>query len=103
MHILSKRWLPLVIATTAALALWALAAAHSYAWQAIWLPAAVAAAAWPRARARSRRHLADGASCPCSTDWGSSSSKRSARLTQPAATEPEADDAPGLVLLASSR
>jgi hypothetical protein len=50
MHILAKRWLPLAIATSAALALWALAAAHGNAWQAIWLPAAVAGAAWPRDR-----------------------------------------------------
>ena len=50
MHILSKRWLPLVIATTAALVLWALAAAHGDAWQTIWLPPAVAGTAWPRDR-----------------------------------------------------
>jgi hypothetical protein len=49
-HILAKGWLPLAIATSAALALWALAAAHGYAWQTIWLPAAVAGAAWPRDR-----------------------------------------------------
>jgi hypothetical protein len=50
MHILGKGWLPLAIATSAALALCALAAAHGYAWQTIWLPAAVAGAAWPRDR-----------------------------------------------------
>ena len=45
-----NRWLPLVLTTGAALALWALAAANGYAWQLIWLPAAVAGAAWPRHR-----------------------------------------------------
>jgi hypothetical protein len=50
MHILANRWLPLAIATSAALALWALAVAHGYAWQTILLPAAVAGAAWPRDR-----------------------------------------------------
>lgn len=50
MHIVGKRWRPLAIATSAALVLWGLAAAHGYAWQTIWLPAAVAAAAWPRDR-----------------------------------------------------
>ena len=54
MRILAKRWLPLAIATSAALALWALAAAHGYAWQTIWLPAAVAGAAWPRDRTLTR-------------------------------------------------
>jgi hypothetical protein len=50
MHIRGKRWLPLVIATSTALALWAVAAAHGYGWQTLWLPAAVAGAAWPRER-----------------------------------------------------
>lgn len=50
MHILIKRWLPLSITSGAALALWALAAARGYAWETIWLPAAVAGAAWPRDR-----------------------------------------------------
>ena len=45
---LGNRWLPLAFTTGAALALWALAAANCYAWQLIWLPAAVAGAAWPR-------------------------------------------------------
>ena len=49
---LGNRWLPLGIATGAALALWALAAAKGYAWQLIWLPAAVAGAAWPRHHTR---------------------------------------------------
>jgi hypothetical protein len=40
------RWIP-VACTFAALVLWALAAAHGYGWQMIWLPAAVAGAAWP--------------------------------------------------------
>jgi hypothetical protein len=38
----------LVVGTSAALALWALAAVHGYAWEMIWLPAVVAGAAWPR-------------------------------------------------------
>ena len=49
---LGNRWLPLAFTTGAALALWALAAANGYAWQLIWLPAAVAGAAWPRHRTR---------------------------------------------------
>lgn len=40
-----NRCLPLVC-TCASLGLWALAASHGYAWQMIWLPAAVAGAAW---------------------------------------------------------
>jgi hypothetical protein len=48
MHVRNNRWLPLVCTTTAALALWALAAARGHGWPMIWLPAAVAAAAWPR-------------------------------------------------------
>lgn len=45
----NNRWLPLLGASSA-LALWALAAARGYAWQTLWLPAAVAGAAWPRRR-----------------------------------------------------
>jgi hypothetical protein len=41
-------WLPFSVVTGAALALWGLAAAHGYGWLTIWLPAAVAGAAWPR-------------------------------------------------------
>ena len=48
MRIHGNRWLLLALSTSAALALWALGAAHGYAWQMIWLPAAVAGAAWPR-------------------------------------------------------
>ena len=51
-RVLGNRWLPLAFTTGAALALWALAAANGYAWQLIWLPAAVAGAAWPRHRTR---------------------------------------------------
>ena len=53
---LGSRWLPLAFTTSAALPLWALAAAHGYAWQMIWLPAAVAGAAWPRDRQRTLDH-----------------------------------------------
>ena len=56
MHLLAKRWLPLALATSAALALWALAAEHGYAWETIWLPAAVAGAAWPSNRTLTRLH-----------------------------------------------
>jgi len=49
MHTVGKRWLPHAVATSAALAVWAVAAAHGDGWQTIWLPAAVAGAAWPRA------------------------------------------------------
>jgi hypothetical protein len=41
-----------VACTCAALALWALATAHGYGWQMIWLPAAVAGAAWPHHHTR---------------------------------------------------
>jgi hypothetical protein len=44
MWILGNRWLPLALTTSAALGIWAIAAAHGYAWQMIWLPAAVAGA-----------------------------------------------------------
>lgn len=50
MHIRNNRWLPLVLSSSAALGLWTLAAARGYGWQMVWLPAAVAGAAWPRAR-----------------------------------------------------
>jgi hypothetical protein len=50
--VFGNRWLPLALSTGAALALWALAAANGYAWQLIWLPAAVAGAAWPRHHTR---------------------------------------------------
>jgi hypothetical protein len=44
----SHRWVPFGVLTGAALGLWILAAAHGYAWEMIWLPAAIAGAAWPR-------------------------------------------------------
>jgi hypothetical protein len=56
MHVLANRWLPLAVSTSATLALWALAAAHGYGWQMLWLPAAVAGAAWPRHRKRALNH-----------------------------------------------
>jgi hypothetical protein len=49
---LVHRWLPFAVATVTALALWGLAAAHGYGWAMIWLPAAVAGAAWPRREGR---------------------------------------------------
>jgi hypothetical protein len=58
MHVRNNRSLPLVFTTTAALALWALAATHGDGWQMIWLPAAVAGAAWPR------RDTSTFANCP---------------------------------------
>ena len=48
MQVLKKRWAPLILASGLALLTYALAATHGYAWQMIWLPAAVAGAAWPR-------------------------------------------------------
>lgn len=48
-----NRWF--YFATATALAVWALAALHGYAWQTIWLPAAVAGAAWPRRTTRTLR------------------------------------------------
>jgi hypothetical protein len=57
MRVLGNRWLPLALTTSAALGIWALAVAHGYGWQMIWLPAAVAgAAAWPRDRKRPPGH-----------------------------------------------
>jgi hypothetical protein len=53
---LGNRWLPLAFTTGTAVALWALAAAHGYGWQMIWLPAAVAGVAWPRDRKRTLDH-----------------------------------------------
>jgi hypothetical protein len=52
MFVRENRWLPLVLTTAPALTLWALAAARGYAWEMLWLPAAVAGAAWPRGRTR---------------------------------------------------
>jgi hypothetical protein len=49
---LNKRRRQFASATAAALALWGLAAVHGYAWQLIWLPAAVAATTWPMQRTR---------------------------------------------------
>jgi hypothetical protein len=54
-RLLGNHWLP-VACTSAALALWTLAAVHGYAWQMIWLPAAVAGAAWPHHRTRMLGH-----------------------------------------------
>jgi hypothetical protein len=53
---LGNRWLPLAFTTGTAVALLALAAAHGYGWQMIWLPAAVAGVAWPRDRKRTLDH-----------------------------------------------
>jgi hypothetical protein len=55
MHIV-PRWLPFAVATGGALALWGLAAAHGYGWAMVWLPAAVAGAAWPRTDASKVSH-----------------------------------------------
>jgi hypothetical protein len=67
MRVLGNRWLPLALTTSAALAILALAAAHGYAWQLIWLPAVIAGAAWPGHRKtalekclRRRHRLPDG-------------------------------------------
>lgn len=46
--ILVHHWRPFAVTTGLALTLWALAAAHGYGWEMIWLPAVVAGAAWPR-------------------------------------------------------
>ena len=55
MRMTVNRWLA-VISTFAALVLWALTAAHGYAWQTIWLPAVVAGAAWPYRPKRTLDH-----------------------------------------------
>jgi len=52
MYLLGNRWFPPALATSVALVLWAVAAAHGYGWEMTWLPAAVAGAAWPRSRKR---------------------------------------------------
>lgn len=49
---LVHRWLPFSAVSATALAVWGLAAVHGYGWPMIWLPAAVAGAAWPRRRTR---------------------------------------------------
>ena len=56
MRVLIRRWLPFGLTTTAALALWAFAAAHGYGWETVWLPAAVTGAAWPAHRRRTLHH-----------------------------------------------
>lgn len=48
---LVRRWLPFGALTGTALVVWALAAAHGYAWSTVWVPAVVAGAAWPRTAA----------------------------------------------------
>jgi hypothetical protein len=45
-----KRWLPFAVLTGAAIALWVIGAQHGYAWQLVWLPAAMAGATWPTDR-----------------------------------------------------
>jgi hypothetical protein len=42
------KWLPFAAVTSLATAIWLLAVANGYAWQVLWLPGAVAGAAWPR-------------------------------------------------------
>ena len=71
MRLPGNRWFPLALATSVALVAWALAAAHGYGLEMIWLPAVVAGAAWPqhhkrtlkecllRLRRRERRHQLD--------------------------------------------
>jgi hypothetical protein len=43
-------WRPFAVLTGLAGVIWALSAAHGYAWQMLWLPAAIAGASWPRGR-----------------------------------------------------
>ena len=50
MRLFGNRWFSLALATSIALVSWATAAAHGYGWETIWLPAAVAGAAWPQHR-----------------------------------------------------
>ena len=50
MHAHRHRWFPSSVLIAIAVAIWALAAFHGYAWQLIWLPAVVAGASWPRSR-----------------------------------------------------
>ena len=50
----NRPWLPFAVVSDIAVAVWGLAAAHGYAWEMIWLPAAVAGAAWPAHRRRQR-------------------------------------------------
>lgn len=42
-----RHWSQFALITSAAVAIWALAAADGHAWELIWLPGAVAGAAWP--------------------------------------------------------
>jgi hypothetical protein len=57
MHHHRSRWLPFALLTGAALAMWALATAHGYGWQLIWLPAVIAGAGWPAHRTTLARCL----------------------------------------------
>ena len=47
MHAHRHPWIPFALLTVIAVAIWALAAVHGYAWQMLWLPAVIAGAAWP--------------------------------------------------------
>jgi hypothetical protein len=66
MHARHHRWFPFAIVTAIAIAIWALAALHGYAWQMLWLPAVIAGAAWPRhvhGKRKPRRLPCDRNSC----------------------------------------
>jgi hypothetical protein len=57
MHARYHHWLPFVVLTGLALGIWVLSAVHGYAWQMLWLPAAISGAAWPSHVRRKRRRL----------------------------------------------
>jgi hypothetical protein len=56
-HTRHHHWLPFAALTALALGIWVVSAAHGYAWQMLWLPAVIAAAAWPTHRTRIPRCL----------------------------------------------
>ena len=56
MRVLGNRWLPFAVTTGGGLAIWALAAAHGYAWQLLWLPAVMAGTTWPASGKRTFKY-----------------------------------------------
>jgi hypothetical protein len=52
-----QKWSAALGASACGFAIWLLAARHGYAWETLWLPAALIATAWPRAKTRTRCRL----------------------------------------------
>ena len=47
---MNSKWMPAILAGSMSAIVWSIAAAEGYAFQTIWLPGVVIAAAWPRRR-----------------------------------------------------